>query len=69
MVSRKRHLAKAISYRLGGSILAFITGYVFAGSVKIGGAIGLVDFVTKIILYYIHERIWYKFISLGIKKD
>ena len=31
--------------------------------------IGFVVIFTKMILYYLHERIWYKWIKFGLKKD
>jgi len=35
---------------------------------KVIGAIFLVDLIVKFILYYLHERVWYKHIKFGIKK-
>lgn len=68
-VSRKRHLLKALSYRVLGSCFNATVGYTLTGDVKIGGAIGVADFAFKIILYYVHERVWYRFIRLGINDN
>jgi uncharacterized membrane protein len=38
------------------------------GSVKIGAAFSIVELVWKPIQYYIHERVWYKWIKYGISK-
>ena len=61
MHSKKRHLAKAVSWRVIGSIDTMILGWVFSGSPLIGLKIGLTETVTKIGLYYLHERAWFKF--------
>jgi uncharacterized membrane protein len=31
-------------------------------------AIGGVEVITKMLLYFLHERIWYKWIKFGLKK-
>jgi uncharacterized membrane protein len=36
------------------------------GSIKIGIAFGLFELVYKPIQYYIHERVWYRWIKFGI---
>ena len=62
-VSRKRHLLKAITYRVGGSVITACIGLALTGSMRIGGLIGLADFVFKIVLYYLHERLWYRIVG------
>ena len=69
-VQRKRHIAKAISYRLLGSVQTVIIGYILTGSVYISSIAGGVELIVKPVLYYIHERIWYRWIKFGlINKD
>jgi uncharacterized membrane protein len=41
--------------------------YIITGSIKIGMAIGGFEVFTKMILYYFHERIWFKHIKIGRK--
>ena len=65
-VQRKRHIAKAISYRLLGSVQTVIIGYILTGSVYISSIAGGVELIVKPVLYYIHERIWYKWIKFGL---
>lgn len=60
MVERKRHLAKAITYRLAGSTVTAGVAYALSGSVEIGAALGVADTVVKVALYYAHERLWYR---------
>ncbi len=56
----KRHVAKAISWRILGTIATFLLAALITGDWKIGMNIAGVEVITKIILYYFHERIWLK---------
>lgn len=60
MVHKKRHLAKAITWRLVGTLDTMLLGWLISGDIKVGASIGLLELVTKMILYYVHERAWYK---------
>jgi uncharacterized membrane protein len=53
-----RSLAKAVSWRITGSIDTFVLSFLITGSIKIAGSISAVEVVTKIVLFYFHERIW-----------
>ena len=66
-VEKKRHIAKTISYRLLSTLIGFIIMLVISGSIKVGAAFGIAELVYKPIQYYIHERIWYKWIKYGLK--
>ena len=68
MVSYKRHLAKTISWRVIGTLDTFLLSWFITGSIKMGAAIGGIEIITKMILYFIHERIWYKFSKFGLNK-
>lgn len=63
-----RSIAKAISWRLLGSIDTFVLSYFFTRNVGAAGAIASTEIVTKILLYYFHERIWSSF-GWGIDKN
>ena len=68
-VDRKRHIAKTISYRIISTIIGIgVMGWI-SGSIKVGAAFGVVELVYKPIQYYLHERVWYKWIKYGIRKD
>ena len=56
--SPARSLAKTISWRVLGSLDTLLLGYIFTGSLKAAGSIASAEVVTKIILYYFHERGW-----------
>ena len=67
-VSAKRHLAKTISYRVISTLVGFLIMWAVSGSVTIGAAFGIAELVYKPLQYYIHERIWYKYIKYGLVK-
>lgn len=68
MVSYKRHILKTISWRVIGTLDTMVLSWFITGSWKIGLTIGGVEVITKMILYYFHERVWYRFSKYGIKK-
>lgn len=56
--AHSRSLVKAISWRVLGSIDTFLLSWLFTGNVKAAGAIASTEVLTKMILYYLHERAW-----------
>ena len=70
IVKRKRHIAKTFTWRIVGTIDTMLLGWLISGNPLIGLKIGLLELITKMILYYFHERIWYRS-KFGIngKKD
>jgi len=62
--SVKRHILKTISWRIVGTIDTMMLGWLVTGSFELGLVIGGFEVITKMILYFLHERIWYKFIRL-----
>jgi uncharacterized membrane protein len=69
IVQKKRHIAKTISYRIVSTAIGFLIMYAVSGSVKVGAAFGLAELVYKPIQYYLHERIWYRWIKYGLKVE
>lgn len=67
MVSKKRHILKTISWRIIGTLDTMILSGFITGSWELGLAIGGVEVVTKMVLYYFHERAWYRFSKFGLK--
>jgi uncharacterized membrane protein len=68
MVSYKRHIAKTISWRIIGTIDTVIISGLITGSWGAGLAIGGVEVISKMVLYFLHERAWYKLTKYGLKK-
>lgn len=60
-----RHLLKTISWRVVGTLDTMVLSYIITGSMKMGMAIGGLEVFTKMILYYFHERVWFKYVKLG----
>lgn len=58
-----RHTLKTISYRFLGTLTTFVVSYVTTGSVVFASTIGFTELMIKPVLYFIHERIWYKFVK------
>jgi len=67
MVSYKRHLLKTISWRIIGTLDTILLSWIITGNWKWGVAIGATEVVTKMILYFLHERAWYNFSDFGVK--
>lgn len=68
-VGRKRHLAKTITWRVIGTLDTILLSYLITGNMKVGFTIGFIEMFTKMVLYYTHERAWYKLSKFGIKND
>lgn len=66
-VGHKRHILKTITWRILGTIDTIVIGGLITGDWKIGLSIGGVEVISKMTLYYIHERVWYKS-KFGVKR-
>lgn len=55
-----RSIVKAISWRVIGTIDTLVVSYIVTGEIVLAASIASVDFLTKLILYFFHERIWNK---------
>ena len=53
-----RSIAKAVSWRLVGSMDTFVLSYLVTGNLVWAGSIASAETLTKIALFYLHERIW-----------
>lgn len=59
MESKRRSLAKALSWRACALVITAAVGYVLSGgSVEFALTLGVADSVIKILAYYLHERAW-----------
>lgn len=55
-----RSVIKAISWRTVGTIDTMIVSYFITGNVVMAVSIGSIEVLTKMFLYYLHERAWDK---------
>ena len=69
MILKRRHVAKAISWRIVGSLDSLLIAWIVTGSFELGAILGGAKLVTATVLYYIHERVWYKHIKFGITEQ
>jgi len=56
--THRRSFVKAASWRALGSIDTFLLSWLFTSSAKAAGAIAGTEILTKLLLYYFHERVW-----------
>ena len=59
---KKRSIVKAISWRLVGTMDTFLLSLIITKKVSYAATISIAEVVTKICIYYVHERIWNKII-------
>jgi adenylylsulfate kinase len=53
-----RSILKAISWRILATLTTSVLVYAFTGRTDIAVTVGLLEAITKIVLYYGHERLW-----------
>lgn len=63
-ISKKRHIAKTLTWRVIASVTTFVIAYLFfkddpAATEKATG-VAMTESIIKMGLYYVHERFWYK---------
>ena len=56
----KRSLVKTISWRAVGTITTVVISYVITGTMALAFSIGGIELVSKMVLYFFHERAWEK---------
>ena len=56
--SNVRSLAKAVSWRVTGTIDTFLISWLITGQALIASGIALTEIMTKIFLFWMHERVW-----------
>jgi len=67
LVSKKRHILKTFTWRLIASLDTLLIAWAISGDFNTGTSIAGMEVITKMILYYFHERIWYQ-TKFGLKK-
>ena len=56
--TRKRSIAKTITFRILATITTMIIVLLLTGNLAIAGIVGFWEIITKLLLYYAHERVW-----------
>lgn len=65
--AQKRHIYKTFTWRILGTLDTVVLSWVISGNPWTGLKIGFAELFTKMLLYYLHERLWYQ-IDFGIEK-
>ena len=56
--SKKRSIAKALSWRVFATFITGMVVYLWTGEVAEAVGIGLIDTSAKLLIYFLHERLW-----------
>lgn len=64
--SRKISIIKGITWRLVGTLDTIFLAWLFTGNLNFAVKIGGIELITKVALYYLHERLW-NFLNIGKK--
>lgn len=69
MVEKKyRSIVKTVSWRIIGTIDTIFISWLITGEIGFALSIGGVELFTKMILFYLHERVWTR-INFGRVKE
>lgn len=67
MESRRRSVAKVISWRFTATVTTTIISFLITGKIDMAIKIGVFEVFAKLLLQYFHERLWNRF-SFGVSK-
>jgi len=58
METHIRSITKAITWRLGGTIVTFAVAWILTAEFELAAQIGVLDTAVKLGAFYMHERMW-----------
>ena len=61
IASKTRTILKTISWRIVGTLDTMALGWIITGDPMVGLKVGALELITKMVLYYFHERAWYSY--------
>ena len=61
-----RALLKSLTYKSLSTISTFFAAWFITGNMAIGMTLGLFEVTFKLLLYYLHEKVWFK-VNYGMK--
>lgn len=62
----KRHLAKTLTWRILATSDTFLITWLITSEIKWAGTIASIEVITKMILYYMHKRVWHRYSRLNV---
>ena len=68
MESHIRSIAKAITWRTGGTVVTFGVAWILTRRFELAAQIGVLDTIIKLAAFYVHERVWNR-LNFGKKKS
>lgn len=57
---RFRSIIKAVSWRIIATSTTTVLVFIFTNNFELAIGVGIFDIITKLLFYYIHERVWNK---------
>jgi uncharacterized membrane protein len=67
MESHLRSIAKAMTWRAGGTVVTFMVAWILTRRFELAAQIGILDTIVKLGAFYAHERVWNR-MNFGKKK-
>ncbi len=58
METKVRSVVKTISWRIVATLTTIWLVFIFTGNIAISTSVGALEVFSKILIYYIHERVW-----------
>jgi len=56
--TRRRSIMKALSWRVLAAVITGCVAYGMTGKLTFAAEIGLIDTAVKLLIYFLHERVW-----------
>ena len=63
--SRQVSFFKTISWRIIATTTTVLLAWLFTGEIDTALKIGALEFIAKMVIYYMHERVWFLMLSRG----
>lgn len=60
MKNKTKRLLKTITWRITATLTTLILVYILSGELKIAGTVASIEVFLKMLLYYLHEKVWEK---------
>ncbi len=64
--TKRRSIVKGLTYRVMATLATFTVAFLFTGDISSSVQIGLADFIVKLTLFFVNERLWAR-VTWGIK--
>lgn len=58
MATKRRSLAKMVTWRVLATTITFVASYLITGRIDMATGIAVIEVIAKMAAYYYHERIW-----------